>query len=574
MAPIEYLQFDQSRYPVVVGIDFGTTYSGCAFAFQKDETEVEPVSRWPMQQSDYPKVPTLSLYQKDKAKPKLAAWGWNAHKMAWSPTVVKERDHFMLSQFKLQLDESLDNKPLEGGITALDAIADYLEGFLAYVTPEILKTFGKAFTPQHFRFCLTVPAMWSDRAKNIMRQAAIKAKIISEDDHPDRLILVSEHEAAAAYCERKCERFKLEHKDRFMVCDAGGGTVDLIVYEVEQTTSGRRLSEVVIGQGASCGSVFLDKNAQKLIEEKFGKKAMARIPPNLMPLMIERFVVDIKPLFKGDEDLTMMLPCSGFFDTLENAEEIGISDGMMTLSAKELKDKVFEPVIKDILKLIRQQLDDAKECPTILLVGGFGTSSYLLKRIQEEFEGRVDYVGVPPRPELAVVRGAVYVGMNPSVKTRVARRCYGVGCSMPYLFEQDYEVRRRVAFDPHGPIVMGCCQWFVKRGQKIDVDECVTHEFESLKSWHHGEKCPMDDKAFQTTIYSYDGAGEPPRFTDSPGVRLLAHVRKENPFMLHEKFGSVAASRVKMNFGENELKAVCETRGKEYSARLDFLSEL
>lgn len=65
--------------------------------------------------------------------------------------------------------------------------------------------------------------MWSDKAKSTMREAAIKAGLIHEDDHRDRLTLISEPEAAALYCEKKCDQFNLRHGDRFMICDAGGG---------------------------------------------------------------------------------------------------------------------------------------------------------------------------------------------------------------------------------------------------------------------------------------------------------------------------------------------------------------
>jgi molecular chaperone DnaK (HSP70) len=64
--------------------------------------------------------------------------------------------------------------------------------------------------------------MWSDRAKATMREAAIKAGLIEENDHRDRLMLISEPEAAALYCEKKCEQFDLRHGDKFMICDAGG----------------------------------------------------------------------------------------------------------------------------------------------------------------------------------------------------------------------------------------------------------------------------------------------------------------------------------------------------------------
>jgi molecular chaperone DnaK (HSP70) len=73
-----------------------------------------------------------------------------------------------------------------------------------------------------FKKTLKVPAMWSDKSKQIMREAAIKANIISASDHTDRLMLISEPEAAALYCEKTCDRFNMVNGDEFMVCDAGG----------------------------------------------------------------------------------------------------------------------------------------------------------------------------------------------------------------------------------------------------------------------------------------------------------------------------------------------------------------
>ena len=64
--------------------------------------------------------------------------------------------------------------------------------------------------------------MWSDKSKQAMRDAAILAGIINEDDHLDRLMLISEPEAAAIYCEKTCEQFDMTDGDEFMICDAGG----------------------------------------------------------------------------------------------------------------------------------------------------------------------------------------------------------------------------------------------------------------------------------------------------------------------------------------------------------------
>jgi molecular chaperone DnaK (HSP70) len=93
---------------------------------------------------------------------------------------------------------------------------------------------GNIYREDQVRYCLTVPAMWTDKAKNLMRRAATKAGIIQPDDHRDRLMLVSEPEAAALYCEKHCGTYKLGPGDRFLICDDGGGTVDLVFSKPRQ----------------------------------------------------------------------------------------------------------------------------------------------------------------------------------------------------------------------------------------------------------------------------------------------------------------------------------------------------
>jgi molecular chaperone DnaK (HSP70) len=62
----------------------------------------------------------------------------------------------------------------------------------------------------------------------MMREAMIQAGIIDHQDPIYRLELISEPEAAAAYCENRYNSWNLTDGNTFMIVDAGGGTVDLI----------------------------------------------------------------------------------------------------------------------------------------------------------------------------------------------------------------------------------------------------------------------------------------------------------------------------------------------------------
>lgn len=64
--------------------------------------------------------------------------------------------------------------------------------------------------------------------------------------HP--VSLIKEPEAAALYTLQSL-KFSLEEGNVFVICDAGGGTVDLISYQVEAVSPRLQLKELVSGKG-------------------------------------------------------------------------------------------------------------------------------------------------------------------------------------------------------------------------------------------------------------------------------------------------------------------------------------
>ncbi|KAG1146232.1 hypothetical protein G6F37_011918 [Rhizopus arrhizus] len=547
--------FHINEYPVVIGIDFGTTFSGCSYAFIQND-EVVDVVRWPKQNNNvYPKAPTLNFYQGNTKE--MTQWANAARLEMQRPN---SRNSVLLKQYKLYLDENIakDLPPLPNGLTIVEAISDYLRAFYDHVMVELKKGFAKNYSHHQFRYCLTVPAMWSDKAKATMREAAIMAGLIQEDDHRDRLMLISEPEAAALYCEKKCEQFNLKHNDRFMICDAGGGTVDLIVFEIDER-SGRNLRECTKGHGQSCGSVFLDRRMRKLLKKKF-KEYLSTIPASAFESMMDTFVELIKPQFDGVEDQFITLPASMNLASLNNPD-IGLEDGMLCLTAAELKKDVFEPVIKEVLNLCEEQLQKAQRLEAIFLVGGFGSSNYLFERVQEEFGSRVGLVAVPPRCELAVVRGAVYFGLNPHiVTTRIPRYWYGIDTTT--TFEEGVDPPSYKIIRADGSV--RCDNRFsvyVRRGQPLDIDNCVSKDF--FAYYPHHTTC---------TLYAAD-AEEQPRYTTSPSVHKVANFTIPMPALTGVIEGEKVDLTIKMYFGEVELRVEAVIRGKTYGTTCTFDSD-
>ncbi|KAI9271860.1 hypothetical protein BDA99DRAFT_477969 [Phascolomyces articulosus] len=586
----------QSReYKVVVAYDFGTTYSGAAYAFtHSTPTEVFDIQKWPFKAGNFfPKVPTLSVYprrnQQQQTGSTLSEWGHGAKKAMLKPAATKQ--NVLLSQFKLQLDESLKRPPLENGLTPVQAVADYLSALHKHTLEELTRGFAKNYEPNTFRYCLTVPALWSDRAKQLMRQAAVEAGIISRSDPSDRLVLISEPEAAALYCEETmADQVQLQDNDRFMVCDAGGGTVDLIVFQVKfvedsegsgsddknnnssnnpVTRKKRQLKEVTKGMGESCGSAFLDARYRELLETKLGTRAISKIYPREMNELMDQFIDTIKPEFNGVDDHYVTLPRSVDLDSLpaslHESDDGSLEEGVLKLSGGDIKEQVFDPVVNKVLSLIEQQYQQISDgrLNYLFLVGGFGSSKYLYQRIQNVFQNtKVNQIVYPAeRAALAVVRGAAYYGVHPRiVASRVSRRSYGVDATDLFdekidppstrVVKPDGSVRCKTRFSP-----------FVTKNDELPVDHCIEKQF----FVYYGT-----DKSVDINLYATEN-DTIPRYYDEPGVHRVATITIEIPEVPGMGKDERLYHDFRMYFGATEIRAEAEFKtGQKYDVFCDF----
>lgn len=81
--------------------------------------------------------------------------------------------------------------------SAISASGEYVGMLVAHAKNILMLRFGSALQTMNLQFVMTVPAVWSDKAKDTMMQVACLAGIPNAD-----LFLVSEPEAAAVYAIR------------------------------------------------------------------------------------------------------------------------------------------------------------------------------------------------------------------------------------------------------------------------------------------------------------------------------------------------------------------------------------
>ena len=64
----------------------------------------------------------------------------------------------------------------------------------------------------------------------------------------------------------------LEVGESFVLCDAGGGTVDLISYTITDLKPILKVREAAPGTGGLCGSPFLNRRFGEFLEERLGQE--------------------------------------------------------------------------------------------------------------------------------------------------------------------------------------------------------------------------------------------------------------------------------------------------------------
>lgn len=139
-----------------------------------------------------------------------------------------------------------------------------------------------------------------------------------------------------------------------MVCDAGGGTVDLISYEVTELKP-MVVREAVKGSGGLCGGVFLDEGFVKLLKSKVEAGAWNNMPVEDVKKMLNGdWEHGIKQQFDGKpRNWHVTLPASC---RLPNSQRRGMMRQALVLTAEDLLP-VFESVSQQIVKLVSNQVE-------------------------------------------------------------------------------------------------------------------------------------------------------------------------------------------------------------------------
>lgn len=444
---------------LVCALDYGTSNSGAAYSLCSDETAeediaVDIISPWPHGGASRKVSSDISYDSNGTA----VGFGHDippgARRLQWvkplfEPQHLPKRYTAKTSRvwdsFKALSREELNKTPE-------DVATDYLTWLWKEVKREVEDKEDRSdiFESARLTVVLTVPPSWSERAKSSLRKAAGYAGI------PETSIrMIAEPEAAAIHSlRRRAKKGQLADGDCFIVCDAGGGTVDVVAYQVH-SASPLSLNQVTESKGEFCGSVFVDAEFQNQIRMILGEK-YDELSPEDKQRIEEEFELQIKRKYNPNKSQAYYVPVPGLQDDATRK----IRNGKLEVPEAALRES-FEAIFHPIMMLVDEQVDTLQEkglasnLRGILLVGGFSGSEYLHTRMKQAPPGGANVkIWRDDDTSTAVVQGAVAYEASGRAKTaivhtRLSPHNYGI----PYRIDGAKRV-----------------QWLVRKGQPVQTN--------------------------------------------------------------------------------------------------------
>jgi hypothetical protein len=202
--------------------------------------------------------------------------------------------------------------------------------------------------------------------------------------------------------------------------------------------------------------------------------------------------------------------------------------------------EMFRSIVDDIIRQVRCLLTSKQtyEIKTIIMVGGLSESKYVQKSIQTAFPDK--NVMIPEDPELAVMKGAVLFGFNPSVITaRVARLTYGTNGYIPFK-KGTHPVNKKVVKNGQ-EFCADCFIKYVEAGDILPINTTVIGPFRYM---------PIKKKQQDGNVKIFSSSDPNPTFVTDSNCQLIGLVT----FQFKDTEGGYDSRiSLKMTFGETQL---------------------
>ncbi|KAH8705851.1 hypothetical protein BGW36DRAFT_354243 [Talaromyces proteolyticus] len=409
-------------------------------------------------------------------------------------------------------------------MSATEVCGDFLTKIYQYTFEYLKKRLGAPVVEMtSFEFWFTVPAIWSYAAKAATWEAARHAGFGSRIC--DTVNFIPEPEAAAgatlSWASLNNSIRPVQKGEILIICDCGGGTVDVITYIITDTGP-FRFDELIAGAGGKCGSTFVDRNFHKWMSSRFGVAFddVAAEKKGVGSRFMREFELHKHDFGHADNFLDIQFEVPLVMCNVKNGRNYDTEDCQVKLSAKDMQT-FFEPAVNKIKQILKQQVDAVRHKHSdnilkIILVGGFGDSPYLNNELAlwAKSQGNIELL-CPENPQAAVVKGAALRGLQ-GIKSSKKRARAHYGIEMMREFREGIDPESLAAYDPwniNEKVCLNRAIWKIRKGDSIDEKSRISQCIEVTNS-------DDEDPSFSADLYCCK-SDNPPEYTSDQGVDIV-----------------------------------------------------
>ncbi|GIJ85582.1 hypothetical protein Asppvi_004441 [Aspergillus pseudoviridinutans] len=517
---------------LVVGVDYGTTFTGVSYALLRvtSLSIMGLVRSWPTPSGRLThaiKAPSRIAYPQNNCAIQKNSWGFQIQHgtsaSSWTKLLLDTGvDIAQFNDKALEAATAMGIMKLPQGKVAIQVVTDFLREVYVNTCRELEKYLVELRPPLrlrdvHMEFWFTTPAVWSDQVQFEYKEAAIRAGFGPSGDRPgDTIYMLCEPEAAALATFKTMPLYgpgmqiklrgpilNAKPGDGILICDCGGGTVDVTSYLISEVSPMLAFDELTSAVGGMCGATAIDRNFYLLMSERFGA-AFKDLPFKLKAPgseFMDNFQVIKETFCCSAVDRVHRLPLAMALNN-PNPSFFDAKYQQVLLSGNDLRG-IFDPVLRQITQLIHRQIESANQEVGRFVINSAALASHHTygKGFQEHLPSMESWPYSPQQTPM-VMRGAVIRGLGgPQPTTRKCRSHYGFEC--PLLVKGTGTV----------PVFVS---WVLAKGERYARNYTATQD---LVVTHHSGDSLMKI----SNLYSCNDANAP-QLVDHPGVYLIAQI--------------------------------------------------
>ncbi|KAJ6240665.1 alpha kinase/elongation factor 2 kinase [Anaeramoeba flamelloides] len=459
---------------IICAIDFGTSRTGAAWMISIDN-----ISRKQIGNSDVYKVKldpkddnfktsTAILFKKtnsNKWEPFLFGKSAESKYLNMKPKEMKNYQFFKYFKMELYKNNSLNLK-IQSYSGEEWEFTQVLSGVFKFIHQKFVDSVNESdsliklsINNDTTQWVLTVPAIWEDKSKEIMRSSFHQAGLIKHKNSPNLLFCYEPEVAAIDFFQDQKKQLSQFNNKNLLVIDAGGGTIDITL--VKPTIDNDEIKEfeiLMVPEGGDFGSIYIDQEFQKFFQSFLNlndnqfKELKNKCPKGFLKLSNQweslKMGIQIKGmtefdyhLFEIPRDIRKYLKKNNSalnFEALTDQfnqrnrnsglSEIEWEDDDLEFFGDRTKSFFQKPIqkLRNYLNNLKQTSEIFKQTEIVFFTGGLSNSDYFRESVKKQLGNNYQYCK-SPYPDKSILIGAVLFGFDPNiVSIRRSQYTYGI----------------------------------------------------------------------------------------------------------------------------------------------------